>query len=160
MITFYGLKTPIELEKIVQQYCPQNDSWNDIVEMEKELYELRSTMDEGENDIIAYEITDGTEVLGLVQYRFNKAGFLKKEKLVIDFLTLFSYSPDVVREVHRALIQKHNLSGQLIHALTKAEEQTPICQHLKQDGFAEHRNNNKHPKYGYEPGSLYFVKQI
>ncbi len=160
MVAFIELRSPTELEKIVKQYFSQNDSWNSIVEVEKEMYEFRSTMAEGENEIIAYEIIDGEHVLGLMQYRYIKGGFLKKEQLVIDLLSLVSYSPDAVREIHQALLQKCNLSGQLIHAIAKAEENTPIHQLLEKEGFEEHRNSYKHPKYGFEAGSLYFVKQV
>ena len=31
---------------------------------------------------------------------------------------------------------------------------------LKQEGFEEHRNSYKNPKYGFEAGSLYFVKRV
>lgn len=160
MIMFLELTTPAELEKIVKQYCPQDDLWDDIVEVEKEMCEYRREINVPEKELIAYEIVNGTEVLGLMQYSYTKGSFFKKEKIVIEILKLFSYSPDVVREIHRTLVQKHNLSGQLIHVLTNAEENAPIRQQLKQDGFAEHRNNDRRPKYGCEPGSLYFVKQI
>ena len=80
MITFVELRTPTELEKIVKQYFPQNDSWNGIVEAEEEIYQYRRTMAEGENEIIAYEITDEEKVLGLVQYRYSKGDFSKKSK--------------------------------------------------------------------------------
>ncbi len=159
MITFVELRSPTELEKIVKQYFSQNDSWNGIVEVEKELYEFRSTMAEGENEIIAYEIIDGPQVLGLIQYRYFKGGFLKKEQLVINLLSLVTYSPDTVREIHEALIQKYNLSGWLVHTITKAEENMPIHRFLEKEGFEEHRNSYKHPKYGFEAGSLYFVRR-
>lgn len=160
MITFIGLESPIELENIVQQYFSQHELWNAIVETEKELYEFRSTMAEGENKIIAYKIMDGTEVLGLIQYRHAKGRILKKEEIVINLLTLIAYSPEVIRGIHQALMQKYNLSDQLIHTITKAEEGDTICQQLKQEGFTEHRNRYKNPKYGYEAGALYFVKKI
>ncbi len=160
MSAFIELRSPAELEKIVKQYFPQNDPWNGIVEVEKEIYEFRSTKAEGENDIIAYKIIDDEQVLGLIQYRYIKGGFLKKEQLVINLLSLVAYSPDTVREIHQALLQKYNLSGRLVHTITKAEENTPIHQLLVQEGFEEHRNSYKHPKYGFEAGSLYFVRQV
>lgn len=160
MITFVELRTPTELGKIVKQYFPQNDSWNGIVEAEEEIYQYRRTMAEGENEIIAYEITDEEKVLGLVQYRYSKGGFLRKEQIVINLLSLVSCSQDTVKKIHQALIQKYSLSGRLVHTLTKTEENTPMHHFLKQEGFEEHRNSYKNPKYGFEAGSLYFVKRV
>lgn len=45
------------------------------------MYQFRSVMPEDEKDIIAYEIMDGTEVFGLVQYSYVKGSFFKKNKL-------------------------------------------------------------------------------
>ncbi len=160
MITFVELRTPTELEKVVKQYFSENDSWNSIVEAEKELCEFYNTNTEEENEIIAYEVMNGEQVCGLIQFDYSKGGFLKKEQLVINLLSLITYSPDAVREIHQALLQKHSLSGQLVHTLTKTEENTSIHQFLKQEGFKEHRNSYKHPKYGFEAGSLYFIKQV
>lgn len=53
-------------------------------------------------------------------------------------------------------IEQYQLSGQLIHVIQKEEENTEIHSQLIADGFKENRN----PKYGYELGNLYFVKNI
>lgn len=160
MITFMELRSPAALENVVKQHFSQNESWTGIVEAEKELYEYHNTTTEGENGILAYEIMNGDQICGLVQFDYHKAGFLKKEQLVINLLSLVAYSPDTVREIHQALIQKHSLSGHLVHVLTKAEENTSIHQFLEQEGFKEHRNSYKLPKYGFEAGSVYFIKQV
>ncbi len=63
------------------------------------------------------------------------------------------------REIHQTLVRRYKLSNKLIHTLSQGEKNAPIRQQLRQDGFAEHRNSRRNPKYGYEPGSLYFVKK-
>lgn len=159
-ITFVGLKAPQQLNAVVQQCCPENEMWKMIVESEQEMYQFRNTTGDAESEDIAYEIMDGTKVLGLIQYNYSKGGFLKKEKVVINLLTLVEYDPEVVREIHRALVQKYSLSGELFHVITEAEENTPIHHRLKELGFSEERNNYRHPKYGFNGGTLYFVKKV
>lgn len=63
------------------------------------------------------------------------------------------------REIHQTLVRRYKLSGKLIHAFSLGEKNAPIRPQLRQDGFAEQRNSRRNPKYGYEPGSLYFVKK-
>lgn len=159
-ITFVGLKSPLQLDAVVNQCCPGNKMWKLIVESEREMHEYSNTMGDAESENIAYEIMDGTKVLGLIQYNHSKGGFLKKEKIVINLLTLVEYDPELIGEIHRALIQKHGLSGELIHVIAEAEENTPIHHRLKELGFSEERNNYRHPKYGFEGGTLYFVKKV
>lgn len=160
MIAFLEIRSPMKLEKIVRQYFSQHDTWNDIVEAEKEILELYTTEQEQESEIIAYEITDNGQVCGLIQYSYDKAGFLKKERLVINLLSLITDSLDTVQKIHQALIQKHKLSGRLIHTISLTEEDMPIHRFLKENGFEEHRNSRKHPKYGFQAGSLYFIKEV
>ncbi len=159
-ITLIGLNTPRELKAAVQQCCPENEMWSNIVAAEEEMEEFRGKKDNGEPDLIAYEIMSNSIPLGLLQHRYRKGGFLKKEQLVIDLLTLAEFDPEVVGTIHQMLVQECGLSGELIHAITKAEEGTPIHHWLKEAGFSEHRNSNQHPKYGFEPGALYFVKKV
>lgn len=158
MITISGIKRPEELETVIRQYCPQNEIWNRILEAESEMSAFMDTEGCTENDVIAYKIMDSTDIAGLMQYSCIKSGFLKKEKLIIHLLTLFEDSPDIVGEVHRELIQKHHLSGELIQVVSQGEN-SQICGQLKKEGFAEHKNGSR-PKYGYEAGSLYYVKNI
>lgn len=160
MITFAGLKSPMELDAVVQQCCPEHEMWNGIVEAEQELYEYRSTNGDEETKNIAYAVMDGTEKLGLIHFRHTKGGFLKKEQVVIHLLTLVKYDPETVWAIHKALVEKHHLSGQLVHTLTCAEEGTPIHHDLKAAGFVEKRNSYQNPKYGFEAGALYFVKAV
>ena len=159
-ITFVGLKSPLQLDAVVQQCCPGNEMWKMIVETEQEMDQFRNTMGDAESEDIAYEIMDGTKVLGLIQYCYSKGSFFTKDKIVINLLTLVEYDPDVVREIHRALVQKYDLSGELIQTLTEAEENTPIHHRLNELGFEEKRNHYRHPKYGFNGGTLYFVKKV
>lgn len=41
-------------------------------------------------------------------------------------------------EIHQILLQKYNLSGELIYVITKEEEETPIQKLLEQEGFSKH----------------------
>lgn len=159
-IALVGLNSPQQLKAVVQKCCPEDERWKLIVETEQEMDEYRNSMGDAEAEAIAYEIMDGTEVLGLLQYHYTKGGFLKKERLVIELLTLTEYDSEVIRRIHQTLVQKHSLSGELIHVISTAEENTPIHRWLVKSGFAEQRNDRRHPKYGGEAGSLYFVKQM
>lgn len=160
MVILSEVKSISELEDIIKQHCPQNKIWNLILEAEKEMYSYMETKGAGEESVIAYKITDGPDVAGLLQYSYIKGGFLKKEKIVIHIFTLFSHSYDIVRMVHQELIQKHQPSGgELIHAVS-SEEDDEICVHLQKDGFEEHKDNGGRSKYGCEPGAFYYVKAI
>ena len=151
MIKLVEIKSIEKLEEVTNRICPQNERWKLIVEMEKEMREVKET-----EDVIAYEITDHAEPIGLIQYTYKKAGFLQKEQLIIPLLTLERYSSDILHEVHSHLIEQYQLSGQLIQVIQKEEENTEIHSQLIADGFKE----NRILKYGYERESLSFVKNI
>lgn len=153
MIKLREIKKIEKLEEAVNRICPHNESWNLIVEMEKEMREAG-----GIEAVIAYEIEDleNDKSAGLLQYTFKKAGFLHKEQMIIYLLTLERYSADILREVHSYLIEQYQLSGQLIHVIQKKEEHTEIQDQLIAEGFKE----NRKLKYGYERGSLCFVKDV
>lgn len=159
-ITFVALKTPQQLDAVVKQCCPGHDMWNGIVEAEQEMEQFRQNTGDPETETIAYEVMDGTEGLGLIHFRHTKGGFLKKERVVIHLLTLVKYDPETVWAIHKALVQRYGLSGELVHTLTCGEEGSPIHHDLKAAGFTEKRNSYQTPKYGFEAGALYFVKAV
>ncbi len=127
MISFIALNSPEALDQVVQQYCPGNEAWNSIVGAERELREIRQSMDDRKTPTIAYEISNGTEILGLIDYYHAEAGFLKKERIEINVLTLCHDSPAVVREIHQTLVRMYKLSGNLIHVISLADENAPNC---------------------------------
>ena len=153
MVNLLEISTPSELEEAVKQYCPCHETWNRIIESEKEMY------DAGVNSIIAYKVTVSSKEAGLLQYSYVKGGFMKKAKIVVYLFTPFFESAGLLREVHQELIKRHRLSGELIHVVSQ-EEKEWVRGELKADGFTEHKNNGGRSKYGYEADSLYYVKNI
>ncbi len=160
MISFIEIKSPTELEEIAKQYFVQDTLWESIAEAEKEMQQAGEGTSEADENVIAHKITDDNRVCGLIQYSYTKGGFLKKEQLVISLLSLVCCSLDEIVKIHEALIEKHGLKGRLIQAITLSQENTPICQILKEEGFKENRSSLKQAKYGLEAGSLYFVKEV
>jgi len=154
VITLKELQSIQQLEQCIKEICPENMRWRMILETERELREP------SERDAIAYEIMDDGIGIGLMQYSFQKAGLFHKEKIVIPILTLSEYSKDIVHQTHRYLADTLGTQGELIHVLYSEDEHTPIHHQLKADGFEEKRNPRNQSEYGYEEGSLYFVKKL
>lgn len=111
------------------------------------------------NSIIAYKIMDSVEEAGLLQYSYEKGGLMKKAKIVIQLFTPFLKSEGLIKNVHEELIKKCRLSGELIHVVSGEEEEW-VREELKRDGFSEHKNNGSRPRYGYEAGSLYYIRNV
>ena len=80
-----------ELEEIVHANCPEHESWNMILRIEKQAHE---------GGVLAQRLmNEKKECVGIMQYYYHEGSLLQKPEIEISLLTLFQNPVEYVQEL-------------------------------------------------------------
>ncbi len=137
-----------ELEALVQEKCPENETWKMIVEIEKQTHET--------GVIAQYILDDKNECVGLMQYYYHEGTLFRKTEIEISLLTLFANQTEYMQELHRMFVSQYPKAKKLVQVLEKEDQGSEMERLLLKSGLKKYVNGIK-PRYGYTTGSAYYI---
>lgn len=137
-----------ELEAIVQEKCPEHETWKMIVGIEKQTHET--------GVIAQYILDDKNECVGLMQYYYHEGTLFRKTEIEISLLTLFTKQTEYIQELHRMFVTQYPKAKRLIQVLEKEDLGSEMERLFLKSGFKKYVNGTT-PRYGYTAGSAYYV---
>ncbi|MGN1159683.1 MAG: hypothetical protein ACI4SE_05745 [Lachnospiraceae bacterium] len=148
MLTIKDICEVSELEEIVHANCPEHESWNMILRIEKQMHE---------GGVLAQRLmNEKKECVGIMQYYYHEGSLLQKPEIEISLLTLFQNPVEYVQELHKMFLEQYPAAKKLIQVLEKEDFGSPIERYMLKTGFKKYENEGQ-PKYGYTSNSAYYV---